>query len=96
MYTIEIIVYSDTQDRSKLKITCFDYLVRKWRPGGGGGGVGCHFSPSWSNTKNKNKSSMLIPILFPEVMHCDRFYFVHCIQFSQLNDYTSSKVTLKS
>ena len=29
-------------------------------------------------------------------MHCDRFYFVHCIQFSQLNDYTSSKVAPKS
>ena len=29
-------------------------------------------------------------------MHCDRFYFVHRIQFSQLNDYTSSEVALKS
>ena len=29
-------------------------------------------------------------------MHCDRFYFVHGIQFSQLNEYTSSEVALKS
>ena len=33
----------------------------------GGGGVGCHFSPSGSNAKNKNKSPMLIPILFHEL-----------------------------
>ena len=32
------------------------------------GGIGCHFSPSGSNSKNKNKSPMLIPILFPEVI----------------------------
>ena len=62
MYKIEIIGYSDTQDMKNEK---FDiYLLRKWRPGGG---VGCHVSPSVSNTKNKNKSPMLIPILFPEV-----------------------------
>ena len=36
--------------------------------GGGGGGVGCHFSPSGSNAKNKNKSPMLITILFHEVI----------------------------
>ena len=68
--------------------------------GSWGGGVGCHFSPSGSNTKNKNKSPMLIPIfLFPEVIIKNAlwwFYFVHCIQFSQLNDYTSSEVALKS
>ena len=34
--------------------------VRKWHPGG------CHFSPSGSNTKNKNNSPMLVPSLFPE------------------------------
>ena len=32
------------------------------------GGIGCHFSPSGSNAKNKNKSPMLIPILFHEVI----------------------------
>ena len=62
--------------------------------GGGGEGVGCHFSPSGS------KSPMLIAILFHEVIInkciCDRFYSVHCIQFSQLNEYTSSEVALKS
>ena len=67
----------------------------------GGGGVGGHFSPSGSNAKNKNKSPMLIPILFHEVMgdysvfvflrtghflSCHGFYFIHCVQFSQLND----------
>ena len=31
-------------------------------------GVGCHFSPSGSNAKNKNNSPMLIPILFHEVI----------------------------
>ena len=63
-----------------------DDLVRKWRPSG----VMCNFSPSGSNPKNKNKSLMLIPILFHEVIInkciCHRFYFVQCIQFSQLND----------
>ena len=53
-------------------------------------GVGCHFSPSGSNSKNINKSPMLIPILFHEVIInkciCHGFYFVHCIQFSQLSD----------
>ena len=48
------------------------------------------FSPSGSNSKNKNKSPMLIPILFHEVIInkciCHGFYFVHCIQFSQLSD----------
>ena len=29
---------------------------------------GCHFSPSSSNAKNKNKSLMLIPILFHEII----------------------------
>ena len=61
--------------------------MRKWRPSGG---VGCHFSPSWSNAKNKNNSPMLIPILFHEVIinKCiyHGFYFIHCIQFSQFND----------
>ena len=41
---------------------------------------------------------MLIPILFHEVI-INKFivtvYFVHCIQFSQLNEYTSSEVALK-
>ena len=48
------------------------------RGGGGGGGVGCHFSPYGSNAKNKNKSPMLIPILFHEViinMHLSSFLF---------------------
>ena len=53
-----------------------------------GGGVGCPFSPSGSNAKNKNKSPMLIPILFHEVIInkciCHGFYFIHCVQFSQL------------
>ena len=31
------------------------------------GGGGRHFSPSRSNTNNKNNSPMLIPILFREV-----------------------------
>ena len=44
---------------------------------------------------------MLIAILFHEVIInkciCDRFYSVHCTyQFSQLNEYTSSEVELKS
>ena len=58
-------------------INSFDYLVRKWRPSG----VGCICSPSGSNAKNKNKSPMLIPILFHEVIinKCiyHGFYFVH-------------------
>ena len=53
-------------------------------------GVGCNLSPSGSNAKNKNNSPILIPILFHEVIiHkciCHGFYFIHCIQFSQLND----------
>ena len=53
-------------------------------------GVGCQFSPSGSNAKNKNNSPMLIPILFQEVIInkciCHGFYFIHCIQFGQLND----------
>ena len=66
------------------------------------GGVGCHFSPSGSNAKNNNKSPMFIPILFHEVILnkciCHRFYFILCIQFSQLINtlYTSSEVALKS
>ena len=48
-------------------MTHFYYLVRKWRPRGGGG-IGCNFSSSGSNAKNKNKSPMLIPILFHEVI----------------------------
>ena len=65
MYKIEIIGYSDTQDRKNEKL---DVLITSCENGIlGGGGVGCHFSPSGSNTKNKNKSPMLIPILFPEV-----------------------------
>ena len=55
------------------------------------GEVGCHFSPSGSNNKNKNNSPMLIPIIFPEAImnKCIVIVFVYCIQFSQLNDYTS-------
>ncbi len=64
------------------------------------GEVGCHFSPSGSNNKNKNNSPMLIPILFPEVIIIKCIVIVLfrtlCIQFSQLNDYTSSEVALKS
>ena len=64
MYTIEIIGYSDTQDRTNEKL---DVLITSCKNGLlGGGGVGCHFSPSRSNTKNKNKSPMLIPIIFPD------------------------------
>ena len=51
-------------------------------------GVGCNFSPSGSNSKNINKTPMLIPILFHEVIInkciCHGFYFVHCIQFPKL------------
>ena len=58
------------------------------------------FSPSGSNNKNKNNSPMLIPILFPEVIINKCIVIVLfrtlCIQFSQLNDYTSSEVALKS
>ena len=41
---------------------------------------------------------MLIPILFHEVIKCSchGFYFIHCIQFSQLNDLYMSEVALKS
>ena len=63
MYKIEIIGYSDTQDRTNEKL---DVLITSCENGVLGGGVGCHVSPSGSNTKNKNKSLMLIPILFPE------------------------------
>ena len=44
------------------------FLLPRAKMASWGGGVGCHFSPSGSNTKNKNKSPMLIPILFPEVI----------------------------
>ena len=57
------------------------------------------FSPSGSNTKNKNKSPMLLPILFHEVIinKCIAFLF-HTLYtiFSQLKEYTSSEVALKS
>ena len=56
--------YSDTQNMTNEK---FDILITSCENGVlRGGGVGCHFSPFRSNTKNKNKSSILIPILFPE------------------------------
>ena len=47
-----------------------DVLITSCENGvlGGGGGVGCHFSPSGSNTKKKNKSPRLIPIAFHEVI----------------------------
>ena len=67
----------------------------------GGEVVGCNFSPSGSNTKNKNKSPMLIPILFPEVI-INKFTVIVFISYtvgirsSQLSDYTSSEVALKS
>ena len=76
LHKIEIVVlHSDTQDRFR----CFDDHV--W-VNGVPRGVWCHFSPSGSNSKNKNKSPMLTPILFHEVIInkciCHRFYFVHC------------------
>ena len=46
----------------------FDVLITSCENGVRGGGVGCHFSPSGSNTNNKNKSPMLIPISFPGVI----------------------------
>ena len=69
MYTIEIIVYI-IQILRTVKHEKLDVFITSCENGvlGGGGGVGCHFSPSGSNTKNKNKSPMLIPILFPEVI----------------------------
>ena len=69
MYTIETIVYIIQILRTG-KNEKIDVYVTSCENGVlGGGGVGCHFSPSGSNTKNKNKSPMLIPIfLFPEVI----------------------------
>ena len=65
-----------------------------------GGGVGCHFSHSRSNTKNKKKSPMLIPILLHEVI-INKCIVVGVFRtpytiFSQLKEYTSSEVALKS
>ena len=87
MYKIEMVEHSDVlrKDQNEkldvLMTSCVNGVTR---------GVGCHFSPSGSNAKNKKKSPMLIPILFHEVIInkciCYDFYFIHCIQFSQLSD----------
>ena len=80
MHKIEMVEHSDTQELKKDKNEKLDVLmtscvngVPRW--------VGCHFSPSGSNSKNKNKSPMLIPFLFHEVIIkciCHVFYFIHC------------------
>ena len=87
LYNIEIVEHSDVLRKAKndkldvLMTSCENGVPR---------GVGCHFSPSGSNAKNKNNSPMLIPILFHEVIInkciCHGFYFIHCIQFGHLND----------
>ena len=47
---------------------------------------GSHFSTSWSNAKNKNKSPMFIPILFHEVIITNTFVIVFILYtVSQLN-----------
>ena len=87
MHKIEMVEHSDLPKKDKnekldvLMTSCVNGVARE---------VGCHFSPSGSNSKNENKSPMLIPILFHEVIInksiCHGFFSVHCIQFSQLSD----------
>ena len=54
-------------------------------------GVGCHFSPSGSNPKNKNKSPMLIPILFHEVRPFFFDYLVYGSADPILQDFEKKK-----
>ena len=58
--------YQNIQILTTGKNEKLDVLITSCENGVLGGG--CHFSPSGSNTKNKNKSPMLIPISFPGVI----------------------------
>ena len=49
-------------------MTNYMFLLPRAKMASSGGGIGCHFSPSGSNAKNKNKSPILIPILFHDVI----------------------------
>ena len=76
MYKIEIL---RTGKNEKL-----DVLITSCENGVLGGGVACHFSPSGSNTKNKNNSPMLIPVLFPEVI-INKFIVIVFISYTVYN-----------